>query len=98
MPNKLVEEASTTPDDGNEKDVADGATDCTKNVFAGEDDSDVEADEEWIAIPRPLFHPENKITAMEARDYNYSCKLGFKLNEEGKEGAHARIEQYGDKL
>ena len=36
---------------------------------------------------------------MEARDYNYTCSLGFKLNEKGKEAElMARIERYRDKI
>jgi hypothetical protein len=94
---QIVDEVTATPDDGNEKDIEDDSSeDCGDH---GEDGSDVEADGEWITIPRTLFHPENKITAMEARDYNYACNLGFKINEKGKEAElMARIEHYRDKI
>jgi hypothetical protein len=46
-----------------------------------------------------LINPENTITLMEAHDYNYSCKLGFKLNEKEKEaGLMARIEHFREKF
>jgi hypothetical protein len=78
---KLLEEETAVPDDGNEKNIINDASDCSKNALAGEDDSDVEANAELITIPRTLFHPEDKITPMKAHDYSYSCKLGFKLKE-----------------
>jgi hypothetical protein len=81
MPRKklIVDEVTATCDDGNEKDIKDNESEDSRK--SGEDDSDVKADGEWITIPRTLYHLEDKITSMEARDYNYSCKLGFKLNQ-----------------
>jgi hypothetical protein len=99
MPKKqtITEEVTTTNDVGDEEQPQDDASeDCGET---GEDDSVSEAIGEWITIPRTLFHPENKITPTEARDYNYSCKLGYKLNEKGKEAElMARIERYRDKI
>ncbi len=99
MPKKqtITEEVTATDDDGDEKQNQDDASkDCGENR---EDDSVSEANGEWITIPRTLFHPENKITPTEACDYNYLCKLGYKLNEKGKEAElMARIERYRDKI